>query len=60
MPASAAYRPIQIGLIVLAVVGFTLASRPGISAVVWTTVVVLVLLAVVEVFVRAVPRSAPG
>jgi hypothetical protein len=55
---TAAHRPLQIGLVLLPVVGLVLANRPGVKAVLWTTVAVLVLLAVLEVFVRARPATA--
>jgi hypothetical protein len=55
-----AHHPIQIGLVVLAVVGFILAVRPGVSAVLWTTFVVLLLLVVMEAFVRAAGGGRPG
>ena len=52
-------RPYILGaLIVLAVVGLVLANRPSIPTVLWTTVIVLVLAAVVEVFIRA-PKLRP-
>lgn len=51
-----AYRPIQIGLVLLAVVLFMLAGSPSIAGVLWTTVAVLVVLTVLEVFVRAGDR----
>ncbi|HEX6872197.1 MAG TPA: hypothetical protein VF163_13955, partial [Micromonosporaceae bacterium] len=43
---------IQVGVVLAAVVALILADRPGIPAVLWTTVVVLLLLAVVELFIR--------
>ncbi len=57
---AAAYRPIQIGLVLLAVAGFILADRPGVSAVLWAAAAVLLLLAVLEVFVRAGRRVQSG
>jgi len=51
-----AYHPIQIGLVVLALAGFIVAQRPSIGAVLWVTAVVLLLLALLEVFVRAGSR----
>jgi hypothetical protein len=56
---AAAYHPLHIGLVLLAVVIFVLVKNPGISAVVWTTVAVVLMLLVMEVFVRAGPRVAP-
>jgi hypothetical protein len=53
---AAAYHPIHIGLVLLAVIVFILANQPGIPAVVWTTVAVVLVLLVMEVFVRAGPR----
>jgi hypothetical protein len=53
-----AHDPLQIGLVLLAVVGLVLANRPGVAAVLWTTAAVLVLLAVLEVFARARPAAA--
>lgn len=44
---------VQVGLVLAAVVILILAQRPGIPAVLWATVIVLVLFAVMEVFVRA-------
>lgn len=61
--ALAAARPvIQIGLILLAIVALILANRPSIAAVLWTTLGVIVLLAIVELFVRAFAtgRTPPG
>jgi hypothetical protein len=52
-----AHAAVQIGLVLLAVVGFVLAERPGIAAVLWTTFAVLVVLVVLEVFVRAGPTT---
>jgi len=57
---AAAYRPIQIGLVLLAVAGFILADRPGVSAVLWAAAAVLLLLVVLEVFVRAWTRAPSG
>jgi hypothetical protein len=53
-----AYRVIQVLVVALAVVGFVLADRPGISAAIWTTVIVLAVLTVLELFVRG--ASARG
>jgi hypothetical protein len=53
-----AHRPIQVGLVVLAVVAFVAAASPGIAAVVWATVVVLVVLAILELFVRGAGPTA--
>jgi hypothetical protein len=62
--ALAGARPvIQIGLVLVAVVALILANRPSIAAVLWTTVAVLVVLAIVELFVRAAAvsgRTPPG
>lgn len=44
---------IQVALVLAAIVGLILANRPGIPAVLWTALVVLVLLAVIELFVRS-------
>jgi hypothetical protein len=54
---------IQVALVLAAVVGLVLADRPGISAVLWTTLIVLVILAIVELFVRSseqTTRSTTG
>jgi hypothetical protein len=56
---AAAAQPLRIGIVLLAVVLLIAANRPGIPAVLWTTVAVLVVLVVLEVFVRAGPRR-PG
>jgi hypothetical protein len=56
---AAAAQPLRIGIVVLAVVLLIAANRPGIPAVLWTTAAVLVVLVVLEVFVRAGPRR-PG
>ncbi len=48
---------IYVGLVVLAVLGLIVANRPSISAVLWTALVLLVVTAVIEVFVRA-PKLA--
>lgn len=51
--ALAGARPaIQIGLALAAVVGLIVANRPGVAAVLWTTLAVLALFAIVEIFVR--------
>lgn len=55
----AAAQPLRIGIVVLAVVLLIAANRPGIPAVLWTTAAVLLVLVVLEVFVRAGPRQ-PG
>lgn len=47
---------IQAGVVLAAVVGLILANRPSIAAVLWTALVVLVLLAVVEMFARTPGR----
>jgi hypothetical protein len=52
-----ARRAIQIAVVLAAVVGLILANRPGISAVLWTTAIVLLLFTLIEIFVRA-PASA--
>jgi hypothetical protein len=44
---------IQVGLVLAAIVGLILANRPGFAAVLWTTLIVLVLFAVIELFVRS-------
>jgi hypothetical protein len=54
-----AYHPVQIGLVLVGIVGLIIAHRPSIAAVLWTTVVVLLALIVVEVFVR-VGSARPG
>ncbi len=51
----AGYRPIQLGLVLLAVAGFVLADRPGVAAVLWTTLAVVAALTVLQLFVRAAP-----
>jgi hypothetical protein len=56
---AAAAQPLRIGIVVLAVVLLIAANRPGIPAVLWTTAAVLLVLVVLEVFVRAGPRR-PG
>jgi len=48
---------IRIGVVLAAVVGLLLADRPSIPGVIWTAVGVLVLLAIVEVFIRATPTT---
>jgi len=53
--------PIQIAVVLAALVALILANRPSIAAVLWTTVIVLVLFAILEIFIRtskspAVPR----
>jgi hypothetical protein len=48
---------IRIGVVLAAFVGLILANRPGIPAVLWTAVIVLVLLAIVEVFIRTTTPS---
>jgi hypothetical protein len=48
----AAAQPLRIGIVVLAVVLLIAANRPGIPAVLWTTGAVLLVLLVLEVFVR--------
>lgn len=50
---------IQIAVVLAATVGLILADRPGISAVLWTTVIVLALFAIVELFVRSPQQAAP-
>jgi hypothetical protein len=50
------YHPIQIGLVLLAIVGFILAQRPSIASVLWVTLAVVVVLALLEVVVRAGTR----
>ena len=54
-----AAQPLRIGIVLLAVVLLIAANRPGIPAVLWTTAAVLLVLVVLEVFVRAGPRR-PG
>jgi hypothetical protein len=49
---AAVVRPLRILIVLAAAVLLVAANRPGIPAVLWTTVAVLVVLAVVEVFVR--------
>jgi hypothetical protein len=56
---AAAAQPLRIGIVLLAVVLLIAANRPGIPAVLWTTAAVLLVLVVLEVFVRAAPRR-PG
>jgi hypothetical protein len=53
---AAAYHPIQIGLVLLALVGFIVAERPSIGAALWVTFGVLVVLALLEILVRAGTR----
>ncbi len=56
-----AYHPIQIGLVLLAIAGFIIAERPSIGAILWVTFGVLVVLAVLEILVRAgTRRPVPG
>jgi hypothetical protein len=43
---------IQIVLVLAGVVGLILANRPGVAAVLWTTLAVLVLCAIMEIFIR--------
>lgn len=43
---------IRIGVVLVAVMVLLLANRPSIAGVIWTAVVVLLLLAIVEIFVR--------
>jgi hypothetical protein len=50
------YHPIQIGLVILAIGGFILANRPSIASVLWVTLAVVIVLALLEVFVRAGSR----
>jgi hypothetical protein len=47
-----AHHVIQVVVVALAVVVFVLADRPGISGAIWTTVAVLGVLAILELFVR--------
>ncbi len=54
------YRPIQIGLVLVAVAAFILADRPGVAAVLWTTAGILLVLILLEMFVRAGNRGAVG
>jgi hypothetical protein len=54
-----AYHPVQIAVVLVGIVGLIIAHRPSIAAVLWTTVVVLLALIVVEVFVR-VGSARPG
>lgn len=53
---AAAYHPIQIAIVLVALAGLIIAVRPSIAAVLWVTVVVLVALALLEVLVRAGPH----
>jgi hypothetical protein len=46
-------KPIQVVLVLAALVGLILANRPSIAAVLWVTLGVLVILAVVELFIRS-------
>ncbi len=58
---AAAYHPIQIGLVLLAIAGFIIAERPSIGAVLWVTFGVLVVLTLLEILVRAgTRRPVPG
>ena len=50
---------IQTALVLAAIVGLIVAQRPGISAVLWTTLVLILLLALVELFARA-PSQVSG
>jgi hypothetical protein len=50
---AAAYHPIQVAIVLIALIGLIIAVRPSIGAVLWVTVVVLFALALLEVFVRA-------
>ncbi|HEY8475101.1 MAG TPA: hypothetical protein VIL37_21110 [Natronosporangium sp.] len=59
---SGARAAIQTGLVIAAIAVLILAQRPGIASALWTTALVLVLFAVVELFARAsvAPSSAPA
>jgi hypothetical protein len=52
-----ARRPIQVGLVLLALVVLILANRPGIPGVLWATFAVLAAAAVAEVFARAATNA---
>jgi hypothetical protein len=52
------YHVIQILVVALAVAVFVLLDRPGVAAAIWTTVAVLGVLAVLELFVRGARRHA--
>ena len=54
---AAAYHPIQVAIVLVALVGLIIAVRPSIGSVLWVTVVVLLALALLEVFVRARPHE---
>jgi hypothetical protein len=55
--------PIQIAVVIAALLALIIANRPSIATVLWATVVVLVLFAILEIFIRtskppAVPRPS--
>jgi hypothetical protein len=54
-----AHRPVQVGVVLLAVVWYVLTNRPTVGLVLWLTVGVVVVLAVVEVFIRAAELPPP-
>jgi hypothetical protein len=54
-----AYHPVQVGVILIAVAGLILSNRPSVAAVLWTSLIVLVVLGAVELLVRAGPLR-PG
>lgn len=52
-----AYHLTQVVVVAIAVVAFILADRPGIAAAIWTTLAVLGVLAILELFVRGARRG---
>jgi hypothetical protein len=52
-----AYRPLRVVIVLAAIAGFIAADRPGIPAVLWATVAVVVPLIVLEILVRAGTRG---
>jgi hypothetical protein len=56
---AAAYHPIRVVIVLVALAGLIAANRPGVPALLWTTAVVVVLLAILEILVRAGTRGEP-
>jgi hypothetical protein len=54
-----AHRPVQVGVVLLAIIWYVLTNRPTVGLVLWLTVGVVVVLAAVEVFIRAAVLPPP-
>jgi hypothetical protein len=58
---AAAYHPIRVAIVLVALAAFIAANRPGVPALLWTTVIVVLLLALLEILVRTGTRGEqPG